>query len=250
MGSLFVPSWLKRLLRRDRGSRMRQHAPRSRRSSFVPHLEVLEGRSLPSVLVVTNANDSGKGSLRYAIANAQEGDTIKFSAGLTGKTITLTSGEIFFDVGLDIEGLGANKLAVSGNNASRIFEIGQDPSSETIAGLTLKNGLSLQGSGGAIADDGASLTLTSDFLINNKATFSLPLGAEGGALSIFANFTTSTTVTISNCRFADDAVIGGVGGPGQTGGDNLGGAIYVNGELSAGLTLSVTGTSFTGDSAT
>jgi hypothetical protein len=213
-------------------------------------VEVLEGRSLPSVLVVTNAHDSGKGSLRDQIAAAQDGDTIKFSAGLTGKTITLTSGEIAIDIGLDIEGPGASKLAISGNNASRIFEIGQDSSAVTIAGLMLKNGLSREGFGGAVVDDGASLTLKSDFLINNEATFNLPFGAEGGALGVLANFTTSMTVTVSDCRFADDTVIGGVGGPGQSGGENVGGAMYVGAGSSAGLALTVTGTTFTGDSAT
>jgi hypothetical protein len=211
-------------------------------------MEVLEGRSLPSVLVVTNAHDSGKGSLRDEIAAAQDGDTIKFSAGLAGKIITLTSGEIFFDIGLDIEGLGASKLAVSGNNASGIFDIGPDASPVTIAGLTLKNGLSLAGFGGAIADDGASLTLRSDILSNDRA--SSPLTAEGGALAIVANATVGMTVSISNCRFANDAVIEGARGPGQKGFDNFGGAIYVEADFSAGLALAVTGTSFTSDSAT
>jgi hypothetical protein len=40
---------------------------RSRRQPFVPRLEVLEDRTVPSVLVTTNA-DSGPGSLRDAIA--------------------------------------------------------------------------------------------------------------------------------------------------------------------------------------
>jgi len=248
MGSLFASSWLKRLVRRDRGSRIRRHAPGPRRSLFVPGVEVLEGRSLPSVLVVTNAHDSGKGSLRDQIAAAQDGDTIKFSAGLAGKTITLTSGEIAIDIGLDIEGLGASKLAISGNNASRIFDIDSNASPVTIAGLTLKNGQTQARFGGAIADEGASLTLKSDILSNDQA--SAPIGAEGGALAIFGTSTAGMSVTISNCRFANDAVIEGARGPGQKGFDNLGGAMYVEANFSAGLALTVTGTSFTSDSAT
>jgi hypothetical protein len=233
--------WRQRSLERSRGQR-KQHL----QSHCRPRLESLEDRTLPSVLMVTNINDSGPGSLRAQIAKADDGDTIKFAAGLTGTTITLTSGEIAVDIGLDIQGLGASKLAISGNMASRIFNIGPDASAVTITGLTLKNGLA--GQGGAILDDGAPLTLKSEILSNDQA--SSPLGAKGGALAIAASSTAGMTVSISNCRFANDAVIGGAGGPGQQGGDNLGGAMYVEADFSAGLTLTVTGTSFTSDSAT
>ena len=40
---------------------------------------------------VLNTNDSGPGSLRYAIDNAQDGWTISFAEGLNGETITLDS---------------------------------------------------------------------------------------------------------------------------------------------------------------
>ncbi|MFL6235831.1 MAG: hypothetical protein ACJ76N_22060 [Thermoanaerobaculia bacterium] len=58
---------------------------------------------------VINLNDSGAGSLRDAIgqANAAAGaDTITFQAGLTG-TITLTSGQLSIIDSVDIQGPGA-----------------------------------------------------------------------------------------------------------------------------------------------
>jgi hypothetical protein len=236
------------LLARGRRPRSCSLKSQKQRRSFLPRVEALEGRTLPSVLMVTNVNDSGKGSLRAQVAAADPGDTIKFAAGLTGQTITLTSGQIPFDKPLAIEGLGASKLAVSGNNASRIFDIGPDASTVTIAGLTLKNGLG--DPGGAILDDGSSLTLNSD-------TFRSDVGAavgdvgEGGALAIFGESTAGMTVAITNCQFVNDTATGGDGGFGGnlSGSPGQGGAIYLDAQTSAGLVLAVSGTSFTSDSA-
>jgi hypothetical protein len=74
--------------------------------------------------VVTTAADSGAGSLRQAIADTCPGGAITFDPSLNGQTITLTSGELVIDRNLTITGPGANLLAVSGNNASRVFNIG------------------------------------------------------------------------------------------------------------------------------
>jgi hypothetical protein len=54
---------------------------------FRPRLEPLEGRLLPSILTVTNTNDSGAGSLRQAILDAngtQGSNTIAFNIGGSG----------------------------------------------------------------------------------------------------------------------------------------------------------------------
>ena len=74
---------------------------------------------------VTNTGDSGGGSLRQAIldANATPGaDTITFAAGVTG-TIALTSGQLTVTDNLTINGPGAANLTISGNNASRVMEV-------------------------------------------------------------------------------------------------------------------------------
>ncbi len=161
-----------------------KHAPRKR--SFVPRLENLEDRTVPSTLTVVNNHDSGAGSLRAAIASAGSGDAIQFSSALNGHTIALTSGELAITKNLDIEGLGANQLTVSGNNASRVFDVGSGASA-TIAGLTIGGGLADHG--GAILDEaGASLKLSHDILANNQATGGLGGGAifndRGATLSI------------------------------------------------------------------
>src|ERR1035438_9511221 len=79
-------------------------------------------RALAATNTVTTTADTGAGSLRQTVASATAGDTINFT--VTG-TITLTSGEIALDKGLTLSGPGADVLAVSGNNASRIFKPGR-----------------------------------------------------------------------------------------------------------------------------
>src|SRR5262245_61522139 len=74
---------------------------------------------------VTNNNDAGPGSLRQAVLDANTlpgADTITFAANVTG-TITLLTGELVIMQPLTITGPGANVLAISGNNASRIFNV-------------------------------------------------------------------------------------------------------------------------------
>src|SRR6516165_11021127 len=78
-------------------------------------LEALEDRTLPSTLTVLNNHDNGAGSLRAVLADAHAGDTVRFDHHLSGQTITLTSGELVIDKSLEIDGLGADRLTVSGN---------------------------------------------------------------------------------------------------------------------------------------
>ena len=89
---------------------------------------------------VLNTNDSGAGSLRQAIADVSPGGTIAFDAGLAGQTIYLTSGELFLPQNLAIIGLGANQLTVSGNHASRVFDIAPGAVC-VLSGLTIADGL-------------------------------------------------------------------------------------------------------------
>src|SRR6476646_5000535 len=70
---------------------------------------------------VTNAGDSGPGSLRAVIAGADSGDTIVFDASLDGETVDLNSGEMAIDKSLTIEGPGASQLTIDAGHDSRIF---------------------------------------------------------------------------------------------------------------------------------
>src|SRR5258705_5191092 len=78
-----------------------------------------------AMIPVTNTNDSGAGSLRQALADASDGDTINFNAAVTG-TINLASGPLFVNYSITISGPGANNLAVNGNRGTnagtRVFQ--------------------------------------------------------------------------------------------------------------------------------
>src|SRR5205814_8893646 len=75
-----------------------------------------KGNRPATTITVTNANDSGPGSLRQALADANDGDTIQFDPALNGQTITLTSGELVVADSITISGPGPSLLAVPRNS--------------------------------------------------------------------------------------------------------------------------------------
>ncbi len=172
--------------------------------------------ALPST-VVTNTNDSGPGSLRQAIATAVAGDTIIFDSSLANQTITLSSGQLEIDKDLIIDGADAAGLTISGNNASRIFDV-QFQKVFTLKNLKMLDGRTTQtgieGNGGAI-NTSSQVTLTienSEFLNNVTA------GEGGGAIS--AGHKSNTTII--NSKFdGNDATLGES--------ERGGGAIITNG---------------------
>jgi hypothetical protein len=72
-----------------------------------------------SIIPVTNTNDSGSGSWRQALVDANEGETID-PTGISG-VITLTTGQLLVDKSVTINGPGADVLAIDGNAASVVF---------------------------------------------------------------------------------------------------------------------------------
>ena len=142
------------------------------RRTVGPRLECLEDRVVLSTLTVLNNLDSGAGSLRAEIAAAHSGDTIVFAPSLDGQTITLTSGELLIKKNLTIAGPGAGELTVSGNHASRVFEVAQKEN-VTLSGLTISNGAAPSsrsggGEGGGIVNAG-TLTVSNSTLSGNSA---------------------------------------------------------------------------------
>ncbi len=168
------------------------------------------------------------------------------------ETITLTSGELAISQSLDIEGLGPDQLTVSGNQASRVFDISAGVT-VTIAGMTMTDGLAngsspvLASTGGGILDFG-TLTLSNDVLSNNQAigdASTSPLGtpgvAHGGALANLG----AGTLTISSCAFISNLALGADGSSGSSAGNAVGGA-FVNGFVSFATAI-VTDSLFAGN---
>ena len=90
-----------------------------------------------ATITVTNTNDSGFGSLRQALVDANDGDLINFA--VTG-TIVLTSGGLGIEKRVTISGPGADQLSIDGNQAQGqcAFGVAHD-NIVTISGLTITN---------------------------------------------------------------------------------------------------------------
>ena len=99
-----------------------------------------------ATITVINTNDSGPGSLRQALVDANNGDMINFDAALKGQTVTLTTAELVITKNITISGLGANLLAVSrAQNAPafRIFHL-MRALTVVIQGLTISHWIAPQ----------------------------------------------------------------------------------------------------------
>jgi hypothetical protein len=147
-------------------------------------LELLEDRCVPST--VTTLMDSGPGSLRDAIANSSPGDTIDFQSDLSG-TITLTSGELLLGQDLTIAGPGADVITVSGNNASRVFEIAASATVD-ISGLTISAGQATGSLNGGGIENAGTLTVTDSVISGNNAPGNFAGGIDNtGALTVLTS---------------------------------------------------------------
>jgi hypothetical protein len=114
---------------------------------------------------------SGAGSLRQALVDANDGDTIDFNLTYPA-TITLTSGQLVMDRSVTISGPGVNNLTVDGNQASRVFYTNSGKT-VTISGLTITHG-DVSGvsfpanAGGGIFNGHATLIITNSTLSGNS----------------------------------------------------------------------------------
>lgn len=131
---------------------------------------------------VSNINDSGAGSLRDAIANANNGDTIRFNTSLIAggsDTIKLSS-VISFQKNLTIEGLynTTDTLFISGDNTTQIFSVDLSllPASKLVFdGLSLvkaKNG------NGAVLNYIGDTLIVKNCLVKDNSTLTRNAGFE------------------------------------------------------------------------
>lgn len=176
-------------------------------------LEALEDRIVPSTFTVLNVTDSGDGSLRAAILSAEANpgaDVIQFATQILG-TITLTTGELHIRGDLTINGPGANRLTVSGNDTSRVFDVvgGADAGNGiqvAIAGLTVAHGRA--DVGGGIRNSGFSdLTLDHMVMSENVAVGgpTAAVNARGGAVHCVGS---GAAVSVIDSQVVDNAADG------------------------------------------
>ena len=164
-------------------------------------------------LTVINTNNSGEGSLRNAIeqANNNNGaDTITFDNSLSGETIDLTSGltsgQLQITESLTIEGLGAEQLTIDANESSRVFKIDNNSDTDNInvviKEITIKGGSvtssgSSEGNGGGIFN-AETLTLNDSTVSGNFAE------NNSGGIYNYGGSLTLNSSTISGNSAGDD----------------------------------------------
>ena len=165
-----------------------------------------------ATITVTNTADSGAGSLREALAEANDADTIVFNLTYPA-TILLTSGHLVVDKSVTIRGPGADQLKVQRSTAGgtpnfRIFHISSGKT-VTISGLTITNGnVANDGNGGGgIHNDHATLTVSNCTLSGNSAGN----GTAGGGISN-DGYQGSATLTITNSTLSGNSADNGGGG--------------------------------------
>ena len=154
-----------------------------------------------STFTVTSAADSGAGSLRQAVldANAQEGEhTIDVTRGIgpisVRSEITLTSRVT----------LNGNGVTLEGDRTSRLFRI-----TEGIAvfnGFTFTKGAATSGNGGAV--EVAGVAASAEF--NNCTFFDNDASDSGGAVCVTNGDLTRSTV-FRNCTIAGNSATSGGG---------------------------------------
>jgi hypothetical protein len=232
---------------------------RHRRKSLITGVAVTAGGmlgitqpALADTFEVNAGDDAGDGvcqdaaagdcTLRDAVieSNANTGvfDDITFASSITG--VTLGGTELDVTEGVYIQGNGADATTISGNDASRLFEL--DPGENepvTFRDLTLTGGAAGGGYGGAIYNHDANLQIFGSVLTENSAN-------KGGA--IFDPGVTGEHIeihdsTISDNTAADDGgafFAGGSAGrifnstisgnhAGATG-DDYGGGLFITGD--------------------
>ncbi len=221
--------------------------------------------AIAATFTVTKTADTSDGmcnedcSLREAItaANAtSDDDVIEFESPLFNsfQIIVLSLSEIVItnNGSLTINGPGADKLTIDGNNASRIFSINGAVAFIHNLRFTGGNGAGAANTGraGAIYNNGGTATYTNLVITGNTA-------ANGGG----TNHANTATTTYINCVISGNSATGAGGGMQNFGGSTLtminstvslntsnstltgGGAIQANG------TLSFTNTTFSGNRA-
>ncbi len=230
--------------RRRSGSRhQRIFAPRMHR--HIPLIEFLENRQLLSTFYVDNTNNSGPGSLRSAInqanANPAANGVVTIEPGIQGLgTIyprsalpAVTRGEVTLE-GLSIDGSGGAATGSGGGGTS----------SGTGSSLGVANGLKIQGTGDAVVDlgitgfGGSGIYVTAGSVQITGSTIS---GNVGTGITISANQASIAGNLIDNNAnngvdiYGSDNLIGvpvGTQGPAVTSGGN-----QISGNKNSGLAI-------------
>lgn len=187
------------------------------RSQPFPH-------AIPAVpansVVVHNCNDSGNGSLRAALTNANNGDTIDLTQ-LTCSTITLTTGSILFtQTTITLQGPGSKYLAVSGNDVYAPL-LHDGLGTLYINDLTVEHGskyftdAQIDDARGGCIFSGGGVFLSGAVVDHCQANdTSSTHRTEGGAIYAYTGVTVSNSAVLNSSALGHNASGGGIFTPG------------------------------------
>jgi hypothetical protein len=172
-------------------------------ASVLMAVVVLASPAWAATYTVTNNADSGAGSLRQAIIDADTttgvADTINFKLG-SAATITLTSAQlptITDGAGLTINGGSAN-ITISGANQYRVFTVGSG-AKLTLSNLTVADGAAesdpANDGGGAGINNFGTLEVSNSTLSGNSGGAYLSLGTK----ATFKNTIVANSPSGENC---------------------------------------------------
>lgn len=148
---------------------------------------VFQSPARAATFEVTNTNDSGAGSLRQAISDAnanQFSDRIVFNLPGSGPHTIQLNGELQVNSSVEIAGPTDESVAVRGNGSSQVFWFrGGSGVSASVSNLTITNGgnpdrFGAQSMGGGIlngerfASNGVNLTVMNSTIVGNRAEVS------------------------------------------------------------------------------
>jgi predicted outer membrane repeat protein len=167
-------------------------------------------------LTVRNLNDSGIGSLREAVMNANNSagnDVITFQLPQAG-IIKLTTGEIPITNNgtLEIRGPGNGILHISGENNSRIFFINQ--ATVSISGVTLTKGNGVGVGSEATYKLGGAIYVKNGLLALNRVHVSfnvMTVPAGGNSIGGGVHYSGGASHQIKNSTFSNNKSIYGAG---------------------------------------
>lgn len=155
-----------------------------------------------TLIVTTNSDDGSAGTLRTTVQNSAAHDVINFDPSLSGSTILLTNGQIALNQSLTIDASAlSGGISIDGDTNSGIFLVAST-ANVVLDSLTLTNAVgAYTGNGGAIDNEGGTLTLNRCTVSGNSAT--TPYG--GGIFN-------SGDLTLNQCTVANNSTVGGQGG--------------------------------------
>ena len=162
-----------------------------------------------SVITVNSSADSGNGSLRQAVLDAQSGDTIKFDSSLSGQTITLNNG-LWLNKSLNFDGADAKDLTISGGNKTNIFWMGgvNENLKLSVKNLNLTDSYYTEAAGGAIwAQDNSTIDIENVNFTGNVSDGGAIHAQQGSFVTVNnSNFDNNDGASISDKEYSTGAI--------------------------------------------